>query len=126
MQQTVSGVEKVTIDQPFEIVLYEGKKELNENKPIKYEKIDLGTGYYYFGLKASQVTKPVKVEIRLDAPNGQLIGTLIIKGNGDCETMLCNANGVHDVYLTVNDNYKEKVVFNAPRFFAGSPKKVKQ
>ncbi|WP_372649079.1 family 43 glycosylhydrolase [Draconibacterium sp.] len=126
VQQTVSGVEKVTIDQPFEIVLYEGKKELNENKPIKYEKIDLGTGYYYFGLKASQVTKPVKVEIRLDAPNGQLIGTLIIKGNGDCETMLRNANGVHDVYLTVNDNFKEKVVFNAPRFFAGSPKKVKQ
>ncbi|WP_319503330.1 family 43 glycosylhydrolase [uncultured Draconibacterium sp.] len=126
VQQTIESVDKVKVNQPYEIVLENESVKLNTDESISYRDIDLGTGYYYFGLKAQDVKQPYNVEIRLDSTEGKLIGTVVVTENGTAETFLRNANGVHDVYLIVNDNTKNEIIFNAPRFFAGSPKKVKQ
>jgi len=85
----------------------------------------LGTGYYYFGLEAQKVKQAFKVEIRLDKPNGLLIGTAIVKQNGIAETLLRNAKDKRNVYLKIiSDSELTGSTIQQIRFFAGSPKTV--
>lgn len=120
VQQTVDGVNPVNIDQPFEIVLDKNPVNLSRDKSVSsYRNIDLGTGYYYFGLEANKLEKPCKVEIRLDKPEGLLLGTVVIKRNGKAETLLRGANGKHDIFLVLKSENASLGITN-PRFFAGS------
>jgi len=124
VQQTLSGVDKLNIKQPFEILL--NKKEISASSQkniFEFKNIDLGTGYYYFGLNAKGILKSIKAEIHKGSKDGPLMGTLIIKRDGISETFLRNANSKADVYIVFKDLSDEKVIVSSMRFFAGSPKK---
>ena len=77
-------------------------------------------------------TANARIEIRKDNPDGMLMGTLLVnnesisKNFGKVQTFLRGANGTHDVYLVVKTSTNEKVTLSNPRFFAGSPKQLKQ
>ncbi|MBP6387178.1 MAG: family 43 glycosylhydrolase [Pseudarcicella sp.] len=119
VQQTIEGVEPVKVNQPYNIVLTNKlKKVTSTNRILSFKKIDLGTSYYYFGLKASNVKKPLKAEIRLDKPDGKLIGTVWVDKSGVSETTLREARGKHDVFVTFTENCD----LNKMEFFAGSSK----
>jgi len=126
VQQTIKGVDKVIIDQPFEIILSKKQIRLNDkSQVISFQNIDLGTGYYYFGLEAQKVKQPFKVEIRLDKPDGLLTGTAIVKQNGIAEILVRNAKDKRDVYLKIiSDSELTGSAIQQLRFFAGSPKTV--
>ncbi len=119
VQQTIEGVEAIKIEQPFHIVLLSKNKKISsKNRILNFKKIDLGTGYYYFGIHASKVEAPINAEIRLDKPDGKLIGTIKIDKSGISETTLREANGKHDVFVVLSGNCEVEMM----QFFAGSAK----
>ena len=141
VKQTLESVGEVVVNQPYEILLDINKAEksnvradntkLKFSAPtayLKFNKIDLGTGYYYLDIQVNESLGNAKVEVRLDSPEGYLCGTIRLSenseqvNNGKIETFLREANGVHDVYLVFHlpGNYK-MYNFESPRFFAGSP-----
>ncbi len=140
VQQTIEGVNPVKVNQPFSInlkmsaaqLLGEGRVKRDEvvaknATQIKFSNVDLGTGYYYFGVKVNKTVTNGKIEVRRDAPNGLLMGTLLFDGDSMKinksmnETFLREARGKHDVYLNFVINGDEELRVAAPRFFAGSP-----
>jgi hypothetical protein len=137
VQQTLEGVQEVKISQPYEIDLSnktsslingtlkkEGGFELFTNGGIlMFEDIDMGTGYYYFELKVKK-TSNCKIELRLDDINGKLLGTIRLDEsdeNKTIETLLRDANSLHNIYLVVKSNSNENIEISDLRFFAGSP-----
>jgi hypothetical protein len=119
VQQTLKSVDKVIINQPFEIQLLKKSLQLKANKlSLKFKNVNLGSGYYYFGLNASNVTKPTRAEIRLDSPKGKLVGTVLMFKNGVSECSLREANGKHNVYVVFNS----AINVESMRFFAGNTK----
>lgn len=121
VQQTLSSVEKVNVKQDFEILLDTKSTSITDKKrQIHFDKVNLGTGYYYFGLDAENVSTPIKAELRLDAPDGLLLGTVNIDKNGRAETFLRNAKGKHTVYIVFSGNATVKNL----RFFAGAAKQL--
>lgn len=119
VQQTLSSVDAVKVNQPYEISLKIKNKKVT-NDVLKFENINLGTGYYYAGLEVKGVEKTAKCEIRLDSPKGKLVGTIIIKKDGISETLLREASGKRTIYLVFKDANNAKI--KSARFFAGSPK----
>lgn len=117
VQQTLNSVEPVKVKQPFEIKLDIRNQE--NSKILKFENINLGTGYYYADLNIQGVNSPVKCEIRLDKQDGELIGTFDIKQDGLSETFLRNANQKRTIYFIFKTSENLKV--KSARFFAGSP-----
>lgn len=116
VQQTLSSVEPVIVNQPFEIVLD------TKNNNLEFKDVDLGTGYYYAGIDVKHIETPTTCEIRLDNPEGELVGTFIIKKDSVTETLLRNAKGNRDVYFVFDDNLNPNIKIQSARFFAGSPK----
>ena len=106
VRQTLQGVAAVVVDQPFEIRLGPGDV---------HRGVELGSGYYYFGVKA--VSGPGRIEVRLDAPDGHLAGTVVARAGAPAETFLRGASGTRDVYLVRHGD----VEFTQARFFAGAP-----
>ncbi|RXP62724.1 hypothetical protein EC396_03125 [Lutibacter sp. HS1-25] len=121
VQQTLTGVEPVIVDQPFEINLALKDTEVT-NSTLKFENINLGTGYYYAAIEMKGIKEPLKCEIRLDKPNGALVGTFVIKKDGLTETLLRNAKGTHSIYLKFSDELPTKSSIKSVKIFAGSPK----
>ena len=121
VQQTLTGVEPININQPYEILL-NVKNTKVENSTLKFDNINLGTGYYYAGIEINGILTPLKCEIRLDKPNGELIGTFVIKKNGIHETLLRNAKGMRTIYLIFNETLPSKSNIKSAKIFAGSPK----
>ena len=142
IQQTIEGVEAVIVDQPFEIDLRQltiaerNGFSIVDNKIIttektswaKIEDVDLGTGYYYYEAEIYEAKHPFKIELRLDAPDGKLLGTAQfqqpanIKEGGVMDCRLREANGKHDLYvLFVSDKASNSFRGNTSRIFAGSP-----
>jgi arabinoxylan arabinofuranohydrolase len=120
VQQTLKSVDKVSINQAFEINLLKKPLQLNAKKlSLKFKNVKLGTGYYYFGIKACNVSKPTRAEIRLDKPNGKLVGTVLINKNGIWECSLREAKGKRNVYVI----FDSAIDVESMRFFAGNPKK---
>lgn len=143
VQQTIEGVKKVTINQDFSIALnpkkaFEQQKikiknntmTAQNNSSISFKNINLGTGYYYFGVKVLQSVTKGKIEIRKDAANGTLLGTILLNenslktNNGITETFLREANGEHTIVLVFKSDNNETIKIAEPNFFAGSPKKL--
>ncbi|PWJ37991.1 family 43 glycosylhydrolase [Sediminitomix flava] len=143
VQQTVKGVDKVIINQAFGVTLNR-KDAITENADIKrryflaqnediikFENVDLGSGYYYFEVEFEATEINSKIEVRKGSPNGLLMGTLLLNSrvltanNGISQTFLREANGLNDIYLIIKSEGDTKVKFWKPRFFAGSPKKLK-
>lgn len=122
VKQTVEGVGKVEIDQPYQITLQKGWSALTQNKAeLKFDSINLGTGYYYLGFETKGLRTPTKFEVRLDSSNGTLIGTIMASKEGVSETFLRGANGRHSIVIIAKD-LKEEITLHKIRVFAGSPK----
>ena len=143
VQQTIEGVAKINISQPFAIDLAQKKakpsKQIGfENNAftvtgegiLSYKKVKLGSGYYYFEADIEKSVENARIEIRKGSPNGLLMGTLLInnesvlKNYGKSQTFLREANGTHDIYLIIKTNNNETLRFSNLRFFAGSPKQI--
>ena len=124
VQQTLEGVPEVKIDQPYDIILQEKNIRVSdENNVLEFKKINLGTGYYYFGLMADNISERINAKIYLDKPDGLLIGTAVIKSNGIAETLLRNAKGSRTVYIVFEGKLQSGINVSELRFFAGSPRK---
>jgi hypothetical protein len=73
---------------------------------IKYDQIDFGRGVSFVAVDLATGPKDAKIEFRLDAPEGPLIGALVPISTGDWttfqvqEALVQGATGVHDLYLT--------------------------
>ncbi len=120
VQQTLKSVDKVVVSQPFEINILKKPLQLKANKlSLKFKKVNLGSGYYFFGLNATNVNKPTRAEIRIDSPKGKLLGTVLINKNGISECSLRDANGTHNVYVVFDTAIKLENM----RIFAGNVKK---
>ncbi|SHM14904.1 Carbohydrate binding module (family 6) [Flavobacterium flevense] len=144
VQQTVEGVKKVTINQDFSIPLNLkkaiDKQQINikgksitakNNSSLSFKNVDLGTGYYYFGVKVLKSVQKGKIEIRKDNAKGSLLGTILLNenslktNNGVAETFLREAYGIHNIVLVFKSNDNDDIKISEPNFFAGSPKKTK-
>lgn len=142
VQQSLWGVEAVQVKQAFRMVLSNGrssaedkirinKKSIKVRQPgyVRYESIDLGSGYYYFGLELKNTTTKGKIELRLDRPDGQLVGTIPFNeysnevNDGRMETFLRGASGRHDIYLVFKLHNPGQLQIKDPEFFAGAPQK---
>lgn len=109
MQQTVEGVQAVKIDQPFEIPLAPETKF--SGNVAKFSGVKLGSGYYCFD---ATVNAPAdfsgKLEVRLDAADGPLVGTCLLKPDwlkarqGLVDTFIRDANDTRDAYLVLKPN----------------------
>ena len=142
VQQTLEGVDKVVVEQPYAIDL--DPKEAIYSEPverrgkrlrmtgprnvIRFKDVDLGSGYYYFQLMAKRFTDGTRVEVRLDSDAGPLLGTVIVDqyspgaNEGLAETFLRGASGKHDVFLVVKQPDEESAfAVMEMRFIAGAP-----
>jgi hypothetical protein len=141
VKQTIECVAPVVINQPFQIPLdlasstktnvnVSGQKLsfASNTATLRFDNVNLGSGYYYLDIKVNESVGDAKVQVRLDSPAGTLCGTIRLNAssetvnNGKIETFLREANGTHDVYLVFDlpGNYAH-YDFESPRFFAGSP-----
>ncbi|MEH0152885.1 family 43 glycosylhydrolase [Limibacter armeniacum] len=139
VQQTIECVDPVKVNQPFaialntkEAVLEKGVKRVGQKIMVKGEKgmirfknVNLGSGYYYFGLQVKG-TENAKAEIRLDKPDGKLVGTVVInqhalEENDKVENTLRAAAGKHDIYLIFTNEEKGNMTISDMQFFAGAP-----
>jgi arabinoxylan arabinofuranohydrolase len=123
VKQTIEGVAKVAINQPYEIMLQkEAKSIVSPKEPQVFKKINLGSGYYYFRLEANQVSNSALVEVRLDSPTGKLVGTVPVTQDGIKTRAMREAKGLHDVYLVFKNVTPDfKATIKNIRFIAGSP-----
>lgn len=140
VQQTIEGVAKIEVHQPFAIPLICKKSKLenvtksNDAFEVKgaglvaFKNVDLGTGYYYFEADIEQPVRKGKIEVRKGAKDGLLMGTLLINekssltNQGKEQTFLREANGKSDIYLVITTEDEEPLRFSNLRFFAGCPK----
>lgn len=99
VQQTVEGVSAVKINQPATIKLPFTDVLLSDGKSVSQQKVNLGTGYYYFSAMVTGVKASVKIEIRTASPDGKLLGTLLVAKDGYVDTSLIDANGKQDIFL---------------------------
>ena len=141
VKQTIECVAPVVVNQAFQIPLdvasatktnvnVSGQKLsfTSNTATLRFDNLNLGSGYYYLDLKVNESVGNAKVQVRLDSPSGTLCGTIKLNfnsetvNNGKIETFLREANGIHDVYLVFDlpGDYAQ-YDFESPRFFAGSP-----
>lgn len=140
VQQTMESVAAVMVNQPFEIQIDLDEIEVvngatvendqiifeDQESVIKIPDVNLGSGYYYFGMKASQCSESA-FEIRLDSEDGVLCGTILFdqsypSADGLVDTFLREAHGIHDVYLVFESQATSELYAEDLRFFAGAPK----
>lgn len=127
VKQTIEGPAPVKITQAFDIVLA-AKAQLKNSQAV-FRNVNLGSGYYYFDATLPQGNHTGKLEIRLDSPEGMLVGTCLVTPEklrtrkGLTDTSIRDAKGQHDVYLIWKGNVNSPTVLENPRFFAGSPQK---
>jgi hypothetical protein len=121
VQQTLKGVAPVVIKQPYQITLDTKNTSLNNNT-LEFKNIDLGSGYYYAGINVTGVTNTTKCAIHLDKPDGELIGTFVIKKDGKTETFLRNAKGKHSIFFVFDTNTSNNLQISSSEIFAGAPK----
>ncbi|MCM2679877.1 family 43 glycosylhydrolase [Echinimonas agarilytica] len=121
VQQTIEGVSPVKVSQDFSIPL--GTAKVSQT-PTKFSDIQLGSGYYYFSAQLANKNASGKIELRLDAPNGTLIGSIALTPEtlkrDKIETFLREAYGKHDVYINYTGQGSLKL--SKMQFSAGSPK----
>ena len=122
VQQTLEGVDRVNINQPFEIQLLQKPETINVKKPLIFSNIQLGTGFYYFGVDVKNVSSPFSLQIK--TKKGDLLGTILVETNGVTEIGLNYAKGNEDIMINPIGNMGNEILNNA-RFFAGKPVKMK-
>jgi alpha-L-fucosidase 2 len=97
---TQSGIQNVTCDEGTDAVGY-----VESGDYAVYRNIDFENGAASFLARASSATNGGNIEIRLDSPTGQLVGTCPVAATGDWQTFtdvkcsVSGATGKHDLYL---------------------------
>lgn len=143
VQQTLKSVDPVSVEQPFAIPLdfrdaETGRAGLSDGvlmvdagrTVLRFDNIDLGSGYYYFDMHVLDSAAAARAMIRLDAPDGKLAGTIRLSAGsescngGRAQTFLRGADGVRDVYVVLQSEGLLRV--QNLRFFAGAPQAVQQ
>jgi hypothetical protein len=125
IQQTVAGVDAVTVDQPFEAAL-PTPSETDRSGATLFRDVDLGTGYYWASLSLPIAAE--RVELRLDGPTGRLIGTARPLENTSqvaSQSMtfpLRGASGRHDLCVVAYPPTVNEIDADSIRVFAGAPK----
>lgn len=124
VKQTLAGVAKVNINQPYALPLEKkSKKNIEVGKPLVFKNINLGSGYYYFQFDISGISENADLEIRLDAPTGKLLGTYKNLKEGQFIQAVREATGVHDVFLVLKSvQSNAKATLNQLSFIGGGPK----
>ena len=120
VQQTIEGVEKVTIKQRFKIELLKNSLPLNENKPHSFSNIQLGTGYYYFAVEVKNVTTAFMLQVK--TKQGLLLTTVPVKQSGIIEVGLNYAKGSQEIVI-IPVGVTDAATLKSACFFAGSPSK---
>lgn len=118
VQQTIEGVGKVTVKQPYEVIVLKNPVSLKGNKALSFPGIQLGTGYYYFSAKVSNVTTAFVLQIK--TKQGALLATVPVKQSGNIEVGLNYAKGVQDIVIIPAGN-TAAASLESVRFFAGAP-----
>ena len=78
---------------------------------VKFNNVNLSTGYNNFSTKAAVVNPNQKVQIRLDSPTGTLLGECPLTQTGSYTTYVTNnlslsvGNGIHDIYIVLMGGY---------------------
>ncbi|MBQ5540562.1 MAG: carbohydrate-binding protein, partial [Bacteroidales bacterium] len=96
----------VVADMPFST----GKRnmyvyDINDGEYIRVRGVDFEGGASSFSITAAS-TGSVEISLRLDSPDGQEIGKVLVKPTGGVEkykavtTKVSGAKGVHDLYIT--------------------------
>lgn len=143
VQQTIEGVGPVLVDQPFSISLSPGQVEatgavemtfnhyaIHQSGALTFPDINLGTGYYYFGIDIEHCKGRGQIEVRKDSADGALLGTIVLdpmsahNNEGRAETFLRHANGKHDIVLLIQMEEGQQLQIRNPHFFAGKPKEM--
>ncbi|MDD2256847.1 MAG: carbohydrate-binding protein, partial [Bacteroidales bacterium] len=76
--------------------------QIHNGDYLKVQAVDFNKGAKRFDVSASATTQGGSIEIRLDAPDGQLLGTCAIGQTDGWKTFsskIQKVKGVHDVYL---------------------------
>lgn len=127
VQQTLSSVAPVVVSQPFEIKL--GNASFAGRSDVRLDQVPLGSGYYYLDAVVKSEEVDGKLEIRLDAPNGPLVGAITLSAKrlsergGLVDTFIRDAKGTRDVYLVHKKLKKQgELELEQVRFFAGAPR----
>ena len=101
VKQTIEGVSAIKNNQPAFVKLSLNQVFLSNGESVSESKVNLGTGYYYFSIIASEVKSPVKIEVRIGSENGKLLGTLLVKKDGYVDTSLIEAKGEQTIFLKI-------------------------
>lgn len=118
VQQTIEGVKRVDIRQPFRIELLKNQLILARNKVISCPNTPLGTGYYYFSVFVKDVNTAFDLQIR--TKQGGVLATVPVRQSGRIEVGLNNAKGLVDIEIHSIGNV-EGATLTSASFFAGSP-----
>lgn len=143
VSQSLRGVDLVRVRQPYAIELNhqlsveagrahissEGEVTLKGRTVLRTDQVDLGSGYYYFGLDLAAMEGSYRAELRLNREDGPLLGTVILQehqvevNQGVAECFLRGAKGKHPIFLVFMPTGASEgsLRFSRPRFFAGTP-----
>jgi len=92
--------------------------DINNGDYIKVRSVDFGKGAKSFEASVSKVFGSGAIEIRIDAKDGQLLGTCLLKSSDDPQkwiTQSCKidkVNGVHDVYFVFKGGEGNLCIFD--------------
>ena len=81
---------------------------IDKEEYIRLRGVDFGKGAKRFTISAAG-TGTAKLTVRLDSPEGPVVGTVAIKSTGKVEkyrsfkTKVSGAQGVHDLYLCFDE-----------------------
>jgi arabinoxylan arabinofuranohydrolase len=139
VQQTIEGVPAVRIDQPKDMILsYSGTGSADgprvedfvitpDRSTLTFPQVDLGTGYYYFGVTHEPNAPTFTVEIHLDHADGPLVGTALpacdpATAGYQAVASLRGARGRRDVVFVVKwEGGTPALKLSHFHFFAGAP-----
>ena len=141
VQQTLTSVPAVRIDQPFAIPLAtptaltgahldaDGSIVVTADQAVlSFRSVPLGSGYYYFDAGHDRDAAAFRIAVRLDTVDGPLAGTARrapdpARADWKAETFLREARGSRDVHLVISraPAATGELRLRDLRFFAGSP-----
>ena len=77
---------------------------------IKFSSLDFGEGASSFEARVSSASTGGHIEIRLDSPDGKLVGSLVVTGTNGWQNWVTNTcqvsdtSGFHDIYFKFTGN----------------------
>jgi hypothetical protein len=89
---------------------------------IKVKGVDFGSGAVSFDARVASATSGGNIELRIDSPTGELVGTCAVEGTGgwqvwvDKTCTVSGATGIHDLYFKFTGGSGYLLNFNLWKF----------